>query len=657
VNPHAVEVQGVTAYPRLTAVPAAVDLAVIAVPAAQVEEAVADCIAKRVKAVVVITAGYSEIGPEGRAREARLLASVRAAGMRMVGPNCMGLLNTDPNVRLNATFSPVFPPRGRVAFSTQSGALGLAILEYARRIDLGLSTFVSIGNKADVSSNDLLQFWEDDPGTDVILLYLESFGNPRKFGELARRIGRRKPIVAVKAGRSKMGARAASSHTGALAASDQIVSALFAQAGVIRTGTIEEMFDVAALLARQPLPQGRRVAVLTNAGGPGILAADACEAQGLEIAALSDHTRTELGAFLPAAAGLMNPVDMLATATANDYGRAMRALVADPAVDSVICIFIPPIVTAAADVATHIRDAVADSAKPVLATFIGVEGATPLVAPIPCYRFPESAVNALARAVEYSAWRGKVPGQMPDFSAAVSRARAVIEHALERGEGWLTPVEAQTVVESLGIGVLRTRIATSEDDAVREAAALGFPVALKGFGPDIVHKSDVGAVKLGLMDADHVSTAYRDLATRLGNRLSGVQLQSMAPEGIEMFVGGLQDPNFGPVVFCGSGGVLLELIGDAVCRLCPVSDRDVDEMLASLPAARRLRGYRGRPPADEGALREALLSVSALLGACPEIQEMDINPLTVFERGACALDVRIRIGPRPSPQSTRHVQY
>ena len=657
INPHAADVQGLPAYARVSDVPGPIDLALITVPAAQVEAVLDDCVAKGVKAVVLITAGFSETGPAGRAHEARLLAKVRAAGIRMIGPNCMGLLNADPAVRLNATFSPVFPPPGRVAFSTQSGALGLAILEYASRVNLGLSTFASIGNKADVSSNDLLQYWADDPNTDVILLYLESFGNPRKFAELAREVGARKPIIAVKAGRSRAGARAAASHTGALAASDAIVSALFRQAGVIRTGTIEEMFDVATLVARQPIPAGPRVAILTNAGGPGILAADACEAQGLQLTALADDTVRELRAFLPAAAGLTNPVDMLATAGAADYERAMRALLGDPGVDSVLTIFIPPIVTAAADVAAAVKRAAAETTKPVLATFMSVDGAIPLLAPIPAYRFPEAAAAALARAVEYGAWRGKTPGRVPDAPPGLAQARDVIGAALARGNGWLTPLEAQAVLEAIGVQVLPTRLVDGEAAAVAAADTMGYPVALKGFGPELLHKSDAGAVKLRLASPDQVRDAYRDLADRLGRRLAGVQVQPMAADGVEMFVGGLQDPTFGPVLFCGSGGVLVELCGDAACRICPMSDRDAAEMLDGVPGVRRLRGYRGQPPADEAALRDAVLHVSALLDACPEIQEMDINPLTVMTSGVCALDVRIRVAVPQAAPATRRVRY
>ena len=657
IHPHVTALQGLTAYKRLTDVTEPIDLVVIAVPAPQVAAVVRDAVAKHVKALVVITAGFSEIGSEGREREAELLALVRDAGMRMIGPNCMGVLNADPRVLLNATFSPVFPPPGRVAFSTQSGALGLAILDYARRVNLGISSFASIGNKADVSSNDLIQYWADDPATNVILLYLESFGNPRKFGQLARLVGRRKPIVAVKAGRSDAGARAAASHTGALAASDTIVDALFRHAGVIRTTTLEEMFDVAVLLERQPLPAGPRVAILTNAGGPGILAADACEGQGLSITPLLDTTIQQLGTFLPPAAGLRNPVDMLATASAAQYGEAMRLLLGDPNVDSLITIFIPPLVTAAADVASAMTDAARVSNKPVLATFMGVDGAVPMLAPIPAYRFPEAAVSALARARRYAAWRERPAGRTPDFSTEVAVARPVLQETLRRGSGWLTPAAAQQVLETMGIPVVPSRVVTTADAAVDVAAQVGYPVALKGFGATIIHKSDVGAVRLGLTTARQVREGFGDLAARLGSRLGGVLVQKMAPSGIEMFIGGLQDSAFGPVIFCGSGGVLVELFGDAVCRLCPLTDTDAGEMLDEIRGVARLRGHRGQAAADEAALRDALMRMSVLLEACPEIREMDINPVLVLTKGLSALDVRIRVEPPIAARPHRRVRY
>ena len=363
VHPTAPEIEGLRAYPRVADIPDSIDLAVVVVPAAQVQAAVDDCLAKGIRAICVISAGFSECDAEGHARERLLLERVREAGCRLIGPNCMGLLNTNPAVRLNATFSPVYPPAGNVAMSTQSGALGLAILDYARRLDIGISSFVSVGNKADVSGNDLIQYRADDPSTGVILLYLESFGNPKKFSEIARRVGRTKPIVAVKAGRSNAGARAAASHTGALATSDAVVDALFRQAGIIRTERLEELFDVAALLSHQPIPRGARVAILTNAGGPGILAADACEANGLELPALSDATRAELRAFLPGAASVGNPVDMLASAPADHYRRALAAILRDESVDSVIAIFIPPLVTEPDAVAAAIAEAARGAAR------------------------------------------------------------------------------------------------------------------------------------------------------------------------------------------------------------------------------------------------------------------------------------------------------
>ena len=357
IHPNASTIDGVHAYPSIGEVAGPIDLAVIVVPAAAVLTAVDSCIAKGVRAICVISAGFSECGEEGRARERELVERIRLAGCRLIGPNCMGLLNTDPAVGLNATFAPVAPPAGAVAMSTQSGALGLAILDYAKRLNIGISSFVSVGNKPDVSSNDLLQYWAEDPRTSVILLYLESFGNPKKFSEIARRVGRSKPIVAVKAGRSSAGARAASSHTGALASSDTVVDALFRHAGVIRTERLEEMFDVASLLANQPVPRGRRVAILTNAGGPGILAADACEAHGLTLPALKDDTRAELRSFLPAAASVGNPVDMLASAPPDHYRRALAAMLRDDQVDSVIAIFIPPLVTDPGEIASAVAEA------------------------------------------------------------------------------------------------------------------------------------------------------------------------------------------------------------------------------------------------------------------------------------------------------------
>jgi acetyl coenzyme A synthetase (ADP forming)-like protein len=659
VNPEVTAVEGIRAARRVPEIEGEIDLAVIVVPAAIVEAVVEDCIAKGVKGIVVISAGFAEMGPEGRAREAAIVDRIRAAGIRMIGPNCMGLLNTDPGVRLNATFSPVYPPEGRLALSTQSGALGLAILEYATRLNLGISTFVSIGNKADVSGNDLIQYWAEDPRTDVILLYMESFGNPRKFSQLARRIAREKPIVAVKAGRSTAGARAASSHTGALASSDTIVDALFRQAGVIRTSTLEELFDVAALLAHQPLPPGRRVAILTNAGGPGILAADACESQGLLLPALGERTVDELRRFLPAAASVANPVDMLASASPDDYRRAMRVVLSDPQVDSLVAIFIPPLVTEPAAVAAAIIEgAAASDGKPVVATFMGAQGAPAALSPVPSFMFPESAASALARVASYAEWRRRPVGTLPRLDGVdPPLARAAIEAALARGGGWLTMPEAQQVLGSVGIRSARAMPVGSEAAAADAARAIGFPVALKAVGPTIVHKTDVGGVRLGLGDEAAVRAAWLFMQASLGEDMAGALVQEMVTGGVEILVGAIDDATFGPLLVCGSGGVLAELVADTVFRIHPLTDLDAADMVSQMKSVALLRGYRGSPPADEAALRETLLRASTLLDLCPEIQEMDINPLKVLTRGVCAVDVRIRVGHPPARPATRRVVY
>ncbi len=658
VNPSAPEIEGVRCYATLADIPGEVDLAVIAVPAAAVPSAIDDCAAKGVRGVVVITAGFGETGEEGRRRETALLEKVREAGMRMVGPNCMGLVNTNPAVRLNATFAPTYPPEGRVALSSQSGALGLALLDYAARLNLGISTFVSVGNKADVSSNDLVQYWAEDPRTDVILLYLESFGSPGVFARIARRVARRKPIVAVKAGRSRAGARAASSHTGALAESDAVVDALFRQAGVIRTGTLEELFDVAALLAHQPVPRGRRVAIVTNAGGPGILAADACEAQGLELPALSAETATALRGLLPPAASVANPVDMLAAAPPDHYARTLQLVLADPNVDSVLAIYIPPIATDADAVARAIVEGTRRAAeKPVLAIFMSAKGAPAILAPIPSYAFPEPAAIALARAVEYGQWRSRPPGSVPEFGDVhPADARSVIQTALGRGGGWLDPVECNRLLSAFGVAVTPLRLAADPDAAAAAAGQLGFPVVLKAVGPDILHKTEMGGVRLGLEDAASVRAAAGQMAARLGS-LTAFLVQPMVTGGVEVIVGVVRDPTFGPLVVYGSGGTLVELLSDAAFRLHPLTDSDVADMLEEVRGTALLRGYRGAPTADEAALRELLHRVSTLIETCPEVREMDLNPVKVLVRGAQVLDARIRVERRPPPDRSRRIAY
>jgi len=659
VHPSADEIQGRRTFRRATDIPEPIDLGIVVVPAERVLDAVDDCLAGGARGICVISAGFSETGPEGAVREAALLSRIRAAGSRLVGPNCMGLLNTDPRFNLNATFAPVYPPAGSVAMSTQSGALGLAILDYAKRLNIGISSFVSVGNKPDVSGNDLIQYWASDPRTAVILLYLESFGNPTKFSEIARRVGRVKPIAAVKAGRSRAGARAASSHTGALASDDTAVDALFRQAGVIRTQTLQELFDVAALLAHQPLPRGRRVGILTNAGGPGILAADACEANGLELPALAARTREELRSFLPAAASTGNPVDMIASASADHYRRALAVLLRDENVDSVLTIFIPPLVTPAAEVADAIRASAAEVPdKPVLAIFMSAEGAPAALSPIPCYAFPEPAAIALARVADYAEWRRKPEGSIPDLDRIDAHAaRRIVDEALACGESWLPQTQVAALLDAIGITQAASRVARDPEEAAAAANAIGYPVVVKGTGPALLHKTERNALRLNLRDEAAVRRACEALSKSLGSDLHGFMVQQMIAGGVEMIVGVTQDPTFGPLLLVGMGGVMVDVLGDTAFRLHPLTAEDAAEMIGELKSAKLLRGYRGAPATDERALRDVLLRVSALLTVCPDIQELDFNPVKVLPSGAVVVDARVSVERRPPRPNRRRLEY
>jgi acetyltransferase len=655
VNSQAAHVQSVPAYPTVEAIPGPVDLAVIVVPASQVLDVVESCGKKGVKALVVISAGFREVGGEGLKRETALREAARRHGMRLVGPNCLGVLNTDPGVMLNATFAPVQPPPGRIAFSSQSGALGLAILDYARALNLGISHFVSVGNKADVSGNDLLEHWEKDPGTDVILLYLESFGNPGKFTQIARRVSRTKPIVAVKSGRTPSGSRAASSHTGALAGSDAAVEALFHQSGVIRTDTIEELFDTALLLGSQPVPTGPRVGILTNAGGPGIMAADACESAGLKLPSLEQKTVKGLRAFLPPEASTRNPVDMIASAGAESFESALRLLVQDKNLDAIIVIFVPPLTTGAQEVARAILAGASGSRKPVLSCFMGSHGVPESLRSlneghIPSFAFPEAAARTLARVVRYGVWRSSPPGKAPSPSGIDRpRARSVLARA---GAGeWLAVPLLHDLLSAYGIRTNPIRIAANRGEAAATAKSVGYPAVLKLRSPDVVHKSDVDGVRLGIRSEEEAARAFDEIAMALKGadpkaRFEGVTVERMVQGGVEMIVGVTRDPSFGPIVLFGLGGVSVELLGDVSLRLAPLTDRDVDEMVREIRGYRLLEGYRGSPPVNVEGVKDILVRVSLLAVENPEVAELDLNPVLAFpgDRPAIALDARLKLG-------------
>jgi acetyl coenzyme A synthetase (ADP forming)-like protein len=663
VNSKADEVAGLRAYPSVLELPEAVDLAVIAVPRDAVAGVADDCAERGVRALVVITAGFAEVGAEGRLLQQRLADKVRVGGMRLIGPNCLGLLATGPGVRLNATFVPVAPPPGRVAISSESGGVGLAVLAEAARLGLGISACVSVGNRADVSSNDLLEYWEQDDGTDVVLLYLESFGNPRRFARIARRVGRRKPIVVVKAGRTQAGRRAAGSHTAALAARDVAVDALCHQTGVLRAETLAEMFDLAAALAAQPLPAGRRVGVVTNAGGPAILCADACEAAGLRLPELSAQLKSGLAAFLPAAASLGNPVDMIASATPEQFARTITALLESGEVDALVVIHVSVGVADEA-VTRAIRESVAafrrgaGAGKPVLACLMPGSGARSLPVSdtehVPCYDFPEAAARVLGKLAAHAEWCARPPGRAPhfdDFHAAA--ARRVCRHALsERGPGWLTTEETRAVLRAAGLPVGPGGVARTAEAAAALARSLGFPVAVKLASHKIVHKTEFGGVRLNLADEAQVRAAFTAIREHLArdgrlDAFDGVLVQPMVAGAAEVMVGVAHDPLFGPLLAFGLGGIHVEILGDVCFRVTPVTDRDASEMVRSIRGYRLLEGYRGHPPADVRAVEEVLLRVSRLVEDVHEIAELDLNPVFALPPGeGCRIsDARLFVRP------------
>jgi acetyl coenzyme A synthetase (ADP forming)-like protein len=656
VNPTSKVVRSVRAYPTILDVPDEVDLAFIVVPQRFVIEVAEQCAQAGVRGVVVISSGFSEVGTQGAADEERLAEVAHRSGMRLVGPNCMGLLNTAPAVRLNGTFAPVYPPAGNVAMSSQSGALGVAILDYATRNNIGISQFVSVGNKADVSGNDLLLAWEDDPETDVITLYLESFGNPSKFSRIARRIGRRKPIIAVKSGRTPAGSRAASSHTGALASSDEAVTALFRQAGVIRVDTIEELFATASLLANQPVPSGHRVGIVTNAGGPGIIAADAMESQGLVISELSDDLRAIIAARLPAEASTRNPVDLIASGGPQQFEEVTTFLLTSGEVDAVMVIYVPTSFEGAAGVAQALRRC-QDSYQgevPLLSVFMQTEAASAALTgdsdhrSIPTYTFPEAAAHALARAVRHGEWRRRDPGtELRLEEPALTQIRSIVDAALDRlGDegGWMDPGEIDACLEAAGLRTPVTAVTKSVTEAQEEAAEIGGLVVLKVMSKDALHKSDVGGVVLGVEGADQVAAAFEKV-TGVVETWDGVVVQELIPGGHEVLIGMAQDPNFGPMVVFGLGGVYVELLKDVSFRLHPITDVDAAEMISETKSHKLLEGYRNNPEGDMAALRIALQKVSALIDVVPELDEMDLNPVKVLlpGEGICVVDARMRL--------------
>ena len=661
VHPSSSHVLSMRAWPTVDAIPDPVDLAVIAVPAPSVLEVVQACARKGVRGLVVVTAGFREVGDAGALLQEELLEVVRAHGMRMVGPNCMGVINTDPAVRLDASFGATIPLAGGAAFASQSGALGEVVLSTARAVGLGISQFISLGNKADVSGNDLLEFWGGDPQTRVILLYLESMGNPRRFARVARWITRRhqKPILAVKSGRTRQGAAAATSHTGSLAGGDRAASSLMADCGVIRCDTVGQLFDLARGFCHQPLPPGDRVAVLTNAGGPGIMGTDAVVHFGLEMAPLCEATRAALRQALPPEASVRNPVDMIASASPEQYQRCVTALLRDSAVDALLVIFVSPVVidppAVAESIVAGVREAAAE--KPVLACFMGREqgdrGIAILAdADIPSYPFPESAAQALAAMARFQRWLARADGQSVAFEIDRPRAEAIVQATCDAGREWMSGVDALSLLDAYGVPTVPTCAVGTPEEAIAFAEAHGYPVVLKLDVESVIHKSDVGGVKLDLRSPGEVKGAFWDLAEALRN--SGEEgaprylVQRMLSGGRETIIGAVEDEMVGHLLMFGLGGVFVELMEDVAFGVHPLTDSDAHRMIRELKGWPLLEGYRGEPSVDVARLEEVLLRVSQLVADFPEIAEMDLNPFIAAPPGrdGGAVDVRVRLSPR-----------
>jgi acetyl coenzyme A synthetase (ADP forming)-like protein len=662
VNPKAAVVRSIHSYPSVIDIPGPVDLAFIVVPGRFVNDVARECAEKGVRGVVVISAGFSEVGEAGTKMERELLDIVRDAGMRMVGPNCMGLQNTDPAVSLDGQFGPIMPRQGNVSMSSQSGALGLAILDYATELNIGISTFVSVGNKVDVAGDDLLLFWEGDPNTDVILLYLESFGNPRRFSRIARRITKKKPIVAVKSGRTSAGARAASSHTGSLASLDVAVDALFRQTGVIRVSTLEELFDVTALLANQPVPSGDRVAVVTNAGGPAILAVDALVSQGLEVPEFSQRLQAKLRSFLSDEASVANPVDMIAAAGPEQYRQAIETLLESDEIDALITLFIPASDAGVSETSIAIREAGESSPedKTFLCVYMQSGGAPTELASadvgFPTFSFPERAAKALRKAANYAEWLARPEGQFVEFDDIdAARARYTInafvgsidtEDGADEDGFWLDPDSVDIMLESYGIAIPSAQVVSSVDEAIAFGEKLGGPMVLKVISPSAVHKSDVGGVALDVSGRAAIETAYNQVTNAVPDP-EGVLVQEFVAGGHEVLIGMVEDPTFGPLIVFGLGGVFVELIGDVAFRIHPLTDLDAEEMITDVKSARLLEGYRGGEAGDIDAVVDTLLRVSALVEDVPEIIEMDLNPVKVGipGEGVRIVDARMKVRP------------
>ena len=649
ISLHTTEICGLMAVPSILEAPYPVDLAVIVVPGPAVENIVAQCGTVGVRSLVIISAGFAELGKEGRALQNRIQALAHASGMRIVGPNCLGIANTAANVSMNATFMSTSLPRGSVSVMTQSGAIGIALVEGLAQRQLGVACFASVGNKADVSGNDLLEYWSQDSNTHQIVLYLESFGNPKRFAQIAPLVAVDKPILAIKAGRSSVAATAASSHTAALALPDEAVDALLEQSGVLRVDDVEELLDLCTVLDTQPLLTNNRIAIVTNAGGPGVLAADLCERLGLEVATFSPSTtdglRTILGHEI-----VSGPIDVRADANATVFGAIVETLAGDPEVDAILAIVTD---VSGGGVIAHARSI--DSAdirrwgKPVVCTFVPTNRGAQL-SRVAVLASPERAVRAFARLLQRRRWLedraiSEANPEVGFDSGTISQIRGVVDRAMvvQPSGGWMDLVDAAHLIELSGIPIARMERASTPDEAVDATERLGYPVVMKAANPTMLHKSDIGAVRVGLATDFDVAAAFEAVRRLSGSQSCEVIVQKMMPAGVELLAGIVAHQQLGPVVVAGAGGRMTELEHDTAVRRPPISRRQATAQLNGLRVSLLLHGFRGAPPADSGAAADALVCLSRLAEVAPEIAELDINPLIAYPHGVCAVDIKVRL--------------
>jgi acetyl coenzyme A synthetase (ADP forming)-like protein len=661
VNPKAPSVMSVKAFPSVLAIPDEVDLSIIIVPSALVPGVIEECGQKGIKAAIVITAGFKELGGAGVGQEQLVLEAARKNGIRLLGPNCLGIINTDPKVSLNGSFARLMPRPGNIALVSQSGAVGVAALEYAQGEEIGLSKFVSVGNKAELNENDFLAYLKDDPLTDVIMFYLEDLTDPKRFFQQAREItgetGNKKPILAIKSGRTAAGARAASSHTGALAGSDEAYDALFAQCGVLRVESLEELFDYALAFSTQPLPRGNRVAIVTNAGGLGIMTTDAAERYGLSMAEFEAETVARLQAGLPAAANIHNPVDVLGDAREDRYRTALEGVLGDANVDGVIVISTPQLMTNLAAIAATVAEVTPAYQKPTLVCQMALGEIEETLAiwskaRLPHYHFPEEAARSLGAMARYAANIHRDRYEVKTFDDVDrDRVAEVLQRVKAAGRKFVLEPEAHEIFRAYGFPVIPFAWARNADEAVKAATDLGYPVVLKIVSPDVIHKSDVGGVKLGLATADAVRRAYAEVLAAValahpGAAIQGMLVQKMVPKGRETILGMTRDPHFGPLLMFGLGGTWVEVFRDVNFQLAPISEDWALKMIQGLKGFRALTGFRGEAPADLGAIVASLERLSQMVLDFGEMKELDINPFMVFDegQGAAAMDARIFIG-------------